>query len=296
MSPFDRMVGIEIEVEDFGYDDPTPIDWGSEEDGSLRGGREFITDPTLMSDVPRIVDNFYDEFYRNRWTSSARTSTHVHVDMRDFNLEELRTSLVVYSLLEPAMMQHVGVLREANIYCVPWYRASSDVDIIAAYINSGAAHRTSMLYETCKYSALYLEPLRRFGTIEFRHAPTYLSGDTLKQWVNICHDVATSGIRFNLSQVIDIADNSGINALVDVVTGGKLEGMKAPSEAFDVFYVAELLLPKEYKQGSSSAAWIPNLEVSEIVPDLIGDALRQSQEEEVAGEYYDEYEIDEELE
>ena len=34
-----------------------------------------------------------------------------------------------------------------------------------------------LLRESCKYSALFVGPLRTFGTIQFRHAPTFDSAD-----------------------------------------------------------------------------------------------------------------------
>ena len=298
LSPFNRYIGIEVELEGWYEDDPQPSGWDGVEDGSLRNrGIEFITPPTPRHDVASTISALYDAWDEaESWEGNERTSTHVHVDVRDFNREELRTTLVVYALLEPLLMRYVGTEREENIYCVPWYRASDDLSNIAAMLDEGTRWGDigSLLYDTCKYSALYLEPIRRFGTIEFRHAPTYDNVGELFKWVSICHDITTSGIRFNLEDVMQEVDANGVEALAEMVIGSDwLRSVNSDElmDAFDVFYVAELLLPCTYKETEGNAPWIPNMSVTENVPNITGvteaaDVMQQ--------EYEEDYEDDEE--
>lgn len=259
--PSSRLTGVEIEVEgwhgseecydeeedDYGDSEVSdPVGWESLHDGSLRdGGREFITAPSKLSDVPDLAVRFYREYSYYGWRASQRTSTHVHVDVRDLSAEELKTSLVVYTLLEGLLFKQVDNSREHNVYCVPYYRAWDDVRTISRFLLS-PVRDASRLGRTCKYSALYLEPLLRFGTIEFRHAHTFDRASELVRWVNICHAVAGAGTRMSVESVLRTVDNGGITALASEVFGDidvavTLRDENAIVER-DVFHIVELLL------------------------------------------------------
>lgn len=259
--PAARLTGIEIEVEgwegsDERYDDydedevdrdvSDPDGWTSLHDGSLRGGgREFITAPSPLCTVPALADNFYRAYRYEGWEASQRTSTHVHVDVRDLTAEELKTSLVVYTLLEGLLFKQVDNSREHNVYCVPYYRAWEDLARVSRFLRN-PIRNASCLGRTCKYSALYLEPILRFGTIEFRHAHTFATASELVRWVNICHAVAGAGTRMSIESVLRTVDTGGITALANEVFGELDVAVTLRDEEaivdMDVFHIVELLL------------------------------------------------------
>jgi hypothetical protein len=194
----DQLVGVEIEVEGVHRNFHAGLvdlgeRWVTHPDGSLRNnGLEFVTPPLPVTKAYGAVRKFYewDEVWRFKHT--MRTSTHVHIDMRPRSMEELRSILTAYVLVEPLLMAACGPAREENIYCVPFYRANNDLDIIRAVLDGANPRR---LNETCKYSALYLEPLLRFGTMEFRMAPVWDDVEDSVRWLRLLVELVTSALE-----------------------------------------------------------------------------------------------------
>jgi hypothetical protein len=183
-----RRVGIEIEVEH--VPDYSTQYWKVTDDPSLRNmGREFVSYPIPLADVPRILEDFYKSFNKFGYKANQRTGIHVHVDARDYTKADIASGATTYSLTEPAFCDVVGPDREENIYCVPWYRADSDVSAMAMILRKDRGLRDTIQHlgvRMTKYSGFYLEPLQRFGTIEFRHAPTWETADEVEKWARMC--------------------------------------------------------------------------------------------------------------
>jgi hypothetical protein len=104
----------------------------------------------------------------------------------------LADALGAYILAEPYLFAYVGMEREQNIYCVPWYLDPQQYTVAAALCRdlTGGDPTIRMgdipeLSAACKYSALNLLPLFRFHTIEFRHAPCYESAELTFKWFSI---------------------------------------------------------------------------------------------------------------
>lgn len=174
--PTEQRYGIEVEVEGVkGWGAELLLDfWKVTEDGSLRNnGVEFVSRPVTLAESREAVRLLWTDFDRYRYASNARTGIHLHVDMLMRTVEELRRILVAYICLEPILMAYCGADREQNIYCVPFYRAPDDLEIIRRLLDNPRSNTLANLRRTCKYSALYTEPLHRFGTIEFRGPPTW---------------------------------------------------------------------------------------------------------------------------
>lgn len=212
-----RLIGVEIEAEKVtSWDNDWALDsgWLITTDDSLRNsGREFITKPLRPDQLMPMLLSFYSEFDKWKWQATKRTGIHIHVDARDFTPKQLSAAATAYILSEVAFFDQVGPEREENIYCVPWYRADSDVSHVANFVRQifstpdtkpkstgpkSINHLLKMLKDyLCKYSAWYLEPLTRFGTIEFRHAPTFQSAQKLYDWAIACHHWTSRVQQFN---------------------------------------------------------------------------------------------------
>ena len=198
-SRVEQLYGVEIEVENgynCGWTDNS--DWNRVEDGSLRNdGMEFITPPATMRHVGAMSREFYEQYEDNNYVANVRTGIHVHADMRWRTLEQVASIVALYCVLEPLLFEMCGPDREECIYCVPWYRAPDDADLLREMRDMGEWRDVHYkLEQSCKYSALYLEPLRRLGTIEFRQAPTFESHRDLMRWVNAIDKLVTLGTYF----------------------------------------------------------------------------------------------------
>lgn len=250
-----RLFGVEIEVEN-GVNMPTDI-WNrtyrfrTTEDGSLRnGGREYITLPGTYRETLRSTAAWCRYAATREWHSNHRTGIHVHVDMRDLELAQVAGVCAAYAAFEPLFFAVAGADREENIYCVPWYRATDQARIVRlmskdVYDFEGAV----------KYSALYLGPLARFGTIEFRHAPTWQDAKDIRRWVTMISRLVEWSKDMTPTDVLR-ACGSNPNSVVREVFGWTTTAIHDPEELMDEadsLGTVDEMLPCTYKVGD----WIP---------------------------------------
>lgn len=200
-APKEQLYGVELEVEDVpielwpanGTFNPGKY-WNMKEDGSLRNhGYEFVSRALDLTTLITALHQFYAWDRRHRFARSIRTSMHVHADMRMYTPYQVLGIAGVYTLVEPLLMHACGSHREENIYCVPFYRANDDLGYVLNAL-SDADNYFREVRETCKYSALYFEPLHRFGTIEFRMAPVWGTAEEAITWVGAIKKVIEYGL------------------------------------------------------------------------------------------------------
>lgn len=182
----ERRVGIEVEVEGCTNHERVVMGWMMKPDASLREhGCEWVTRPELKASVPQLLEWLYHDFHEFKWVANLRTGIHVHVDVRDLVISQLRAVAMAYALTERAFCEVAGAVREENIYCVPWYRAPREAVTVMQALTSTDTIRA--LQHTVKYVGLYFEPITRFGTVEFRHAPTWDNAEQTQEWVDMCY-------------------------------------------------------------------------------------------------------------
>lgn len=211
--------GIEIEVENVIRVPPNVHDtsWVTTADGSLRGGGvEFLSRRPVQYDVAqRDICLWYDWLSEYEWQTNIRTSIHVHVNVLGRTFQQVAASSVLYTLVEPLLFRYCGPVREENIYCVPWYRARDELYIVRAMHSGGII---ADMNAACKYSALYLEPVLRFGTLEFRQAPVFETADELLNWVKMCEFITYSEFD-TIEEVLDCFRELGPDQFVEKVFG-----------------------------------------------------------------------------
>ena len=215
----ERLVGLELEFEGvvgITLDEPhqtqtvnyvTPK-WQAVKDGSLRNsGAEFVSIPIPIGSVRAAVAELFSCFPSSKsWELSIRTGLHVHVDVRDFTLEQLRTLVMAYCLIEPALFNYVGSEREESVFCIPWYRAQQDCLTILGILD------TKLLPQKCiqmirepplsKYDAVNWCPISKFGTIEFRHSPSSLSAVDIAKWAEICESIVSVAFKYSQAELL----------------------------------------------------------------------------------------------
>lgn len=206
LPPPEQYYGVEIEVEgvtDSRWASEPGSFWAAKEDGSLRNsGAEFITEPIRWKHLMEAVGQYYYNHKECGYQPSIRTGIHVHVDMRFRTAPEVLAICCLYAYMEPLLMRMCGPSREECVYCVPWYRAPDNVALLRQFMSEmsvtdrdrAQVYGSRTLNAMCKYSALYVEPLRRFGTIEFRSAPTYEREEDLVEWLSVIRRLVEVGI------------------------------------------------------------------------------------------------------
>ena len=210
-----QQFGIEVEYENArAMPDGMPENWWEvTRDGSLReGGREWRTFPLDYDTSMRALTWLWDVAAQLRYQGSIRTGIHIHADMALYTPAQVGGVIAAYLCVEPVLFDLCGPEREECIYCVPWYRAGSDVDAVRRFLENPSQGWTG-LADTCKYSAFYLEPMHRFGTVEFRAAPTFSNLSDVKRWLTVVRDIVAYGTsRGSAAEVVEDFEASELSA------------------------------------------------------------------------------------
>lgn len=244
-----QYLGVEIEVENCPHDYLRPITdmgWSFITDGSLRNnGREIVSSPITLSkleeDLPQIYRTLFEATSAR---PSVRTGTHVHLDMLDRTFDEVAAICTLYCLAEPALYASLPQDRDLGIYCVPWYRAPNQAQLIANLYaskdvkgNYHAAHMYEQLNHVgVKYSGLNVIPLTTLGTLEFRMAPTWVKQQDLLKWVKRLMRMARIGAELGTPEgVLDAVSKKGLKNVYS------LPNIEELAEEFDGYYGADLI-------------------------------------------------------
>ena len=253
----ERLVGIEIEVEGCA---PHTCEWAQRSpywnpvpDGSLReAGMEFVSEPLDGNTLPLALPQFFEAYRRHGYVSNTRTGIHVHIDVRDLEIANVGGIVATYAVVEPILMQYVGTDREENIYCVPYYRAYGDLELVCDMLEQD---NPDYIRDTCKYSALYLQPLLRFGTLEFRHAPTWGNMEQLTMWIELIRKVVAYGSSRTATEVVEETTRCSGEEFARLVFTDLYNDVRRECavdvdtllDVCDSYLCAEMLLPCTYK-------------------------------------------------
>lgn len=178
----DELLGIEIEVEGIRYPENFQHYWKHKTDGSLRNyGAEYASIPLRADQVEYALKHWNELITKNNNPSfSQRTSTHIHLNVRDMTWEEIENLVLLYMIFERHFFLQTNQDREHSIFCVPLYKTDAASKLQPIEYCSGIWN---------KYAALNLctilggeSPM--FGTIEFRHMHGTSNPDVLIPWIN----------------------------------------------------------------------------------------------------------------
>lgn len=291
-----QRVGIEIECEgaridwDILADEADACGFRLESDHSLRNdGIEFVSQgPTLVNNA--LYDSLlsvYDLIDCHGLESNARTGIHVHLDMQNNTLEQVQRIVTLYCLVEPWLYRVCGPEREENIYCVPWYRSWTDAESFAKamehyYNGDSSGYVRQRISEACKYAGLFIQPLRTFGTLEFRMAPTFKTGEELVSWVRLVVAIGDVAKSFASPEEILEAWDTDAHALLERVgfTSDIIGPIDIIAQITDCYGVAEIVARQEAEVLDWKQAYVPEppQERRPIIPDeRVAEMLRSWQ-------------------
>jgi hypothetical protein len=251
--PTSRLYGVEVEYENV-VDAPSvrSINWSAVPDGSLRNnGLEFITPPIPLHQAVTAFRNLNTVAEGEDWEDTARTGIHVHADMRDLTFDRVKGVIAAYAAFEPLMFKLVEESREENIYCVPWYRAPDQAGIVP-FLGRGRMDTERTAGIACvKYSALYLRPLWRFGTLEFRQAETWREPAPFRRWICAISRLVEWGKDETPASVIEKC-SANPNQLVRDIFGWTMRHVTDPESVMDdvnSLATVDEMIPYTYKES-----------------------------------------------
>lgn len=199
-----QYIGLEIELEgctpNYAYPDNFHQYWAMKDDSSLRNegnkiGIEYVFREALFGeDVIDAISVFERAMNEMGPTPSWRCGLHVHLDTSDLTTDALFNFVFLYMVYESALYNYLGEDRAQSPFCVPLasYTDSSErlVQMLqylkSTYSEDEKRLRLYKAFESWnKYNGMNLAPLVRFGTIEFRQAPSTYNARKIKEWLNL---------------------------------------------------------------------------------------------------------------
>ena len=183
--------GIEVEVE--GNNLPTEDHkalWKVTKDGSLRGeANEYILKrPLELGEAKFAVEHLGNLLANSQLHMSFRTSVHVHINIQNMYITQLKRFIYVSFLLENLLAEFSGEGRVGNRFCLRVCDAEYQIAMIKACI-SAAGTIPRFMNEECKYAAINLVPIRTQGSVEFRTMQGTTDSDTINTWLEILNKI-----------------------------------------------------------------------------------------------------------
>lgn len=166
-----NLAGIEIELENMTVSPPNFNYWEAKSDGSLRNsGMEFVcSSPWGGRDLYNAAIEIDSFLFGNSPDESWRCSTHVHVDVRNMNVPQLKRLLLAYIVYERILFKCSGWHRYKNNFCVALGFAQDQLNILArAWDKDDEDFLRTIVSSWDKYTSMNLLPMGNFGSVEFR--------------------------------------------------------------------------------------------------------------------------------
>jgi hypothetical protein len=173
-SAFRVPIGIEVEVEGFAVEKwPKCIYWVVDKDGSLKDhGHELISVPVAGKNIDYALKELVEamKVQQPRW--SHRCSVHVHINIRQWTIQQARALVMAYAVFENLFFSLVPEDRRAGGFAYPI------TDTIPGEFQFG--------YQDGKYSAMNIgSSIAKFGTVEFRHMYGTADPIILRRWIQL---------------------------------------------------------------------------------------------------------------
>jgi len=270
-------VGVEIECEGENMEEINTKFWRCEDDGSLRGeypnGRcEYIfKNPTAIKDVPVALTQLADHLSDAELAFSHRCSVHVHLNAQELTITQLMNLVYTYLILEEPLMTFCGKKRKGNNFCL----RLSDAEGMLQLINNMFIHGEECFQyferDMYRYSAMNLEALKKYGSVEFRGMEGNLDIERLSSWCNVLVALRTYAASVQSPEhIYEEYANAGPLAFMDRVFGEHSVLLYYPKAVRDIQrgFSLSLDLPFIYKANKENhkvPEWDGELSINDVV-------------------------------
>lgn len=169
------LLGVEIELENALqiYNDKGSSfgAWTLKSDGSLRnGGIEFVlTRPLGGAKLAKALSDITTMLAEYQPDKSWRCSTHVHINIKDFTVAQLKRLILTMTVFEKVMFKCGAQNRYKNNFCIPYDVAQEQILTLSDYWDlDGSEFIDRVSRRWSKYSSLNLKPMTTLGSVELR--------------------------------------------------------------------------------------------------------------------------------
>lgn len=218
-------IGIEVELEkwDGAYFPQTYWEIHGQEHSLRNNGIEFVTKGGLSgTQIRKALVELCEMAKLRKWKDGyPRAAIHIHLDVTDLDTDtnELSVLLSNYMLVEHLFFAFAGEWRRDCAYCVPFSHGKIDFRVLGEmlYSKQSKAAFQGNSQKLSKYQALNLNPLTRFGTIEFRHLPTTFDIERIMVWINMILAIKKSAHNPQLSTPLKAMSDLGPERFAAIV-------------------------------------------------------------------------------
>lgn len=211
--------GLEIEVEGINLPNIKSVYWEVHNDGSLRGEAfEYVTKGALLlEELPKALKTLNNSFAKkeSELHLSFRTSVHVHMNVREVDVNKIGAIIYIYYMYEELFMQFCGEDRIGNRFCL---RMRDSEEVVSNVIQAFKTKFKMLDANLLKYSALNIAPIRTFGSLEFRGMRGTVDTDTIVTWVNLLNCLKVAPFN-SAKEVYEFLEREGIERLSELVFG-----------------------------------------------------------------------------
>ncbi|CAH9016466.1 putative amidoligase family protein [Vibrio phage 275E43-1] len=208
---FTSNVGVEVEVENFNWNAPQDLThWQFTSDSSLRNnGAELISRILSGRNVYRAVHDLSEYFKEHQENAefSERTSLHVHLDITDLTLPQLKNFVYLCLGIEPLLMSCVSDSRINNNFCLEIKHANAVTERLSSLFHStngdDVSHRLSCITPSgYKYAATNFANMGRLGTVEFRMHHGTADKQEILTWISVLSAVKRMALNYESVEAI----------------------------------------------------------------------------------------------
>lgn len=215
-----HLAGVEIELEGIRGQRPRFNYWTAKGDGSLRNnGMEFVcSSPWGGRDLYNAAIEIDGWLFAAQPEDTWRCSTHVHVDVRDMTVPQVKRMILAYAMYERILFKCSGFHRYKNNFCVALGFAQEQINNLSnAWSRDDASFLQTLLGTWDKYSAMNLLPMGNFGSIEFRISEAKWRKGRLIRLVNrflSLKEIAMQPFEGSEADFVEMLLNTQINKVI----------------------------------------------------------------------------------
>jgi hypothetical protein len=193
-------IGAEIELEHVQLEHLPHSTWKMIEDGSLKiDGQEFVTIPIQFKFLEVELHRLFDGLTAK---ATPRCSVHIHINARDFTINELKNFMCLYIVFERSLYNFSGN-RIDNNFCTPLSYYPQIVKEFMACLDENI-----FLPKWYKYFGFNISPLfggesQPLGTIEFRHMEGSTNIPRILNWINLIVSLKISAKKLTYNEICE---------------------------------------------------------------------------------------------
>ena len=259
-------LGVELELEGFTSRSTEEASrhlhplWTVTTDGSLRnGGVELITNGGLGGEqLHAAFERVASLLERINYDASWRCSTHMHINMRDFTVNQVVRFMLVYAACEPVLFAHCGKFRYSSNFCVPIADSLPFHKKLISRLYDNVVKSRAAAQNTVKYTAMNFQPLfgdgrsrPALGTVEFRGGRPMTTTAEFVLQANLLLSIKQF-VRESTDSEPDMLTRLNEGVLNTVYANGCAAELAVDPSELDEALVHSWMLLKSYQKGMKS--------------------------------------------